>query len=78
MTRTTRWASAYASARTDDWREIVGVVADVHDNGVDTPAPTTVYWPVLMDRFEGQKEDVAARDCVCDSQPAGGIASVFE
>jgi len=41
---------------TDDWREIVGVVGDVYDNGVDTPATSSVYWPVMMDRFEGQKE----------------------
>jgi predicted permease len=43
-------------ASTDDWREIVGVAQDVHDNGVDQPAPTTVYWPVMQDRFEGEKE----------------------
>jgi predicted permease len=43
-------------ADTDDWREIVGVVQDVHDDGVDQPAPTTVYWPVMMNNFEGQKE----------------------
>ena len=42
----------------DDWREIVGVVANVYDNGVDMPAPTSVYWPVLMDHFEGQKENL--------------------
>jgi len=41
---------------TDDWREVVGVARDVHDNGVDQPAPTTVYWPVMQDHFEGQKE----------------------
>ncbi|MFZ0882553.1 MAG: ABC transporter permease, partial [Candidatus Acidiferrales bacterium] len=43
---------------TDDWREIVGVVADVYDNGVDSPAPTTVYWPMMLNRFEGEKESV--------------------
>jgi predicted permease len=45
-------------ASTDDWREIVGVAQDVHDNGVDQAAPTTAYWPVMQDRFEGQKEMV--------------------
>jgi predicted permease len=29
------------------WREVIGVVEDVRDNGVQKPAPTTVYWPVL-------------------------------
>lgn len=43
-------------ASTDDWREIVGVSEDVHDDGVDKPAPMTVYWPQAVDRFEGQKE----------------------
>jgi predicted permease len=35
------------------WREVVGVVADVHDDGLDKSAPTIVYWPVLMKDFEG-------------------------
>jgi predicted permease len=42
----------------DDWREIVGVVQDVHDDGVDKEAPSSVYWPVLLDRFEGEKQSV--------------------
>jgi predicted permease len=45
-------------ASTDDWREIVGVAQDMHDNGVDQPAPSAVYWPVLRDNFEGQKQDL--------------------
>lgn len=45
-------------ASTDDWREIVGVVQDMHDDGVDKPAPATVYWPLMQDRFEGQKENL--------------------
>jgi predicted permease len=38
----------------DDWREIIGVVGDVHDDGVSQPAPASVYWPVLLNHFEGQ------------------------
>jgi len=38
----------------DDWREIVGVAADVRDDGVSIAAPASVYWPIVMDRFEGQ------------------------
>jgi len=29
------------------WREVIGVVQDVYDNGVNEAAPTTVYWPSL-------------------------------
>jgi len=42
-------------ASTDDWREVIGVVADVRDDGMNEDAPTTVYWPVMMDHYEGQK-----------------------
>ena len=35
------------------WREVVGVVADVHDDGLDKKAPAITYWPVLMKEFEG-------------------------
>jgi hypothetical protein len=47
------------ASSTDDWREIIGVVADMHDDGVNHDAPTSVYWPVMMDRFEG-REGIAA------------------
>ncbi len=43
-------------ASTDDWREIIGVVQDVHDDGVDQPAPSTVYWPIMQSHFEGQDQ----------------------
>ena len=33
------------------WREVVGVVADVHDDGVHLPARAIVYWPALVDHF---------------------------
>ncbi|WP_236657317.1 FtsX-like permease family protein [Acidisarcina polymorpha] len=31
------------------WHEVVGVVQDVRENGVDQVSPATVYWPSLMD-----------------------------
>ena len=34
-----------------EWREIIGVVGDERDNGVDQPAPAIVYWPVMMKEF---------------------------
>jgi len=39
---------------TDDWREIIAVVGDVYDDGVTQKAPTSVYWPMIMKKFEGQ------------------------
>lgn len=35
------------------WHEIVGVVEDVRDNGVDQEATPLVYWPVAMSNFYG-------------------------
>jgi predicted permease len=43
----------------DDWREIIGVVGDVHDDGVNKKPPTSVYWPLLQARFES--DDISVR-----------------
>jgi predicted permease len=37
----------------DDWREIVGVVGNVYWNGTSKKPPSTVYWPLIMNKFEG-------------------------
>jgi predicted permease len=36
----------------DDWREIVGVLGDVHSDGMSKEAPTVAYWPTSVARFE--------------------------
>jgi predicted permease len=38
----------------DPWREIVGVVTDVYDDGVNKEAAHTAYWPMMMTNFEGE------------------------
>jgi predicted permease len=43
-------------ATTDDWHEVVGVVGDTFNDGVDKPPTTIVYWPVLQAKFEGQPD----------------------
>src|SRR5262249_12915717 len=35
----------------DDWYSIVGVVADLHEEGVNAEAPTSVSWPILIKHF---------------------------
>jgi predicted permease len=43
-----------AAAGSPVWREIVGIVQDVHEDALHQPAPAMVYWPVMMDNFAGQ------------------------
>jgi predicted permease len=62
----------------DDWREIIGVAGDVHDDGVNNPAPSTVYWPVIQDRFEGQKEMVRRNVAFVIRSPRAGSAAFMK
>ena len=43
----------------DPWREVVGVVGDVRDNGAQQKAPSFAYWPALMDSFWGDAGQVS-------------------
>ncbi len=36
------------------WREVVGVVSDMRDDGLNQKAPAEVYWPLLMKGFPNQ------------------------
>jgi len=36
------------------WREIVGVVGEVRDQGMDKPARSAVYWPILLRDSEAE------------------------
>lgn len=39
------------------WREIVGVVGDVYDDGAQQPPAKTVYWPILIESFASKSFD---------------------
>ena len=43
----------------DDWREIVGVTGDVHDDGVSQKPTKAAYWPLMMNKFES--DDLSVR-----------------
>jgi len=44
------------------WHEVVGVVQDVRENGVDQVSPATVYWPSITDGIYGPGSFDARRD----------------
>ena len=62
----------------DDWFEVVGVVSDLRDNGIDQKAPTIVYWPVLLRNFEGDPEFVNRSVTFVMRTPRAGSASLLE
>jgi predicted permease len=47
------------AASTDDWREIVGVVSSIYDNGVSEEPSSAGYYPILTKNFDGDTGDGA-------------------
>jgi hypothetical protein len=43
-----KWIRPYAKGT---WREVVGVVGDMRDNGLNEKAATVAYWPLMMEAF---------------------------
>jgi predicted permease len=41
------------------WREIIGVVADVHDDGVAQDPVQVIYWPMVLEDFWAEMRDGA-------------------
>jgi putative ABC transport system permease protein len=52
------------NATRDDWREVIGVVADLRDNGIDQPAPSIVYWPLMFKNFQSSAPSNTIRGVV--------------
>jgi putative ABC transport system permease protein len=50
------------ASQKDDWREVVGVVGDVRQYGVNKETPASVYWPILVADFQGRPEVQAQRN----------------
>jgi putative ABC transport system permease protein len=61
----------------DDWREVVGVVKHVHDDGVDKEAPSSVYWPILAAHFTGTELDVRRYVTYSIRSPRAGSESLM-
>jgi predicted permease len=61
----------------DDWREIIGVVGNVRDDGIDKPSPSDVYWPVLLQNFESQPIVVERFGIFVVRSPLAGTESLL-
>ncbi len=49
---------------TASWREVIGVVEDVREDGVHMPAPGIAYWPSRVASFTGSAPSDAPRRAV--------------
>jgi predicted permease len=66
-------------ADNEDWREIIGVVKPIYDDGVDKPAPTTIYWPLFQNNMNGNKEMIRRGvNFIIRSPRAGSAAFLSE
>jgi predicted permease len=58
--------------RSMPWHEVVGVVQNVSENGVDEASPATVYWPTMMaGLFGGKIDTIRTAAFIIRSQRAG-------
>jgi putative ABC transport system permease protein len=62
----------------DDWREIVGVMRDVHYDGMGKDAPTVAYWPTLLSHFESGQFSVRRFVVFAIRTPRAGSESLMK
>ncbi|HXY26357.1 MAG TPA: ABC transporter permease [Candidatus Acidoferrum sp.] len=62
----------------DDWREIIGVVGNIRDQGLDKPERSAIYWPLIQDRFDGEKEFLLRDVAFVVRSPRAGTASLVK
>jgi predicted permease len=65
------------STMKDDWREVIGVVGDIHDDGVDKQAPSSVYWPMLTTHLEGMEGMLIRWPAISIRSPRAGSESLM-
>jgi predicted permease len=63
---------------TDDWREVIGVVANVYDDGLNKEPSKAVYWPMMMSNFEGEKLNVERNIAFVLRTPRAGTESLMK
>jgi predicted permease len=69
----------FAGFSQDPWREVIGVVQSVHENGVYQAPPAMVYWPALTENLFGvARVGTPAATLVVRSTRAGTVGLAEE
>jgi predicted permease len=62
----------FATFAQDSWREVIGVVQNIHENGLYEAPPSMVYWPALAENlFDNPAVGTPSPTFVIRSQRAG-------
>ena len=60
------------------WQEIIGVVADVHDDGVNKEPPSAIYWPIVRNDFAARGGNAQRSLTMAIRSPRAGIGKSDE
>lgn len=60
------------------WREVIGVVGNERDNGVNEKAPTIIYWPIMVKEFWGEPVQVRRSPAFIVRSARAGSASLLK
>jgi predicted permease len=62
----------------DDWRQIVGVIGDWHQDGMNKDAPKIAYWPTSLSHFEGGEVSIRRFVVFAIRTPRAGSESLMK
>jgi len=62
----------------DDWREIIGVMGDIHDDGMGKDAPAIAYWPTFLSHFESDQVNIRRFVVFAIRTPRAGSESLMK
>ncbi len=60
------------------WRQVVGVVENMHDDGIQKQPPPTVYWPFAIANFNGEPLNVQRNVSFAVRSPAAGTEALLK
>jgi putative ABC transport system permease protein len=63
---------------TGEWRQIIGVVGNVYNDGIGKRAPTMVYWPLMNAHFEGNPVQVVRYPAFAIRSSLAGSQSIMK